>query len=181
MPDLPATALHPKPRPKPDEGSLPGYDRILNPGEESAWHSYREDMVSGFFCRQTQAGNRVEWLTAPVPSRWDKPQATFVWAGGVGYSDEPDAGGFTLEIDGKPAINFNLTREETSWKRPDGFATLRFVPLRMLPSDALGFFYLTIHRNELAPGQPLRLAVTCMGSGSRRWFALHPYKDLFDE
>jgi hypothetical protein len=48
----------------------------------------------------------------------------------------------------------------------------------MTPEDTAGLFYLGLPRSLVTPGQPCRLTVKSLGSGSQRWFALHPYTDV---
>ena len=53
-----------------------------------------------------------------------------------------------------------------------------FLPLRQLPLDTVGLFYITVAADLLTPGKPLRLGVVSKGRGSRRWFGLNPYTDV---
>jgi hypothetical protein len=167
-----------------EPGCLAGYVRLTAPPSETAlWHTYREDMVPGHFCRQTSPTNVVAWETAPAPARGVGGPETvrFAFAGGVGYRSEPDAGGFRLWVNDRLALEFDLTAETKVWKSTAGRITLRFDVKRPLELDALGFFYLTVPTDGVVAGQPVRLRVESKGSGSRRWFALHPYTDLVDD
>jgi len=105
----------------------------------------------------------------------------FVFAGGLSFVSQPNTGGFRLTLDGMPVLDFDVTMESRTWTSPDGRLTLRFEVKRKLDQDALGLFYLTVPGERLEPGAPCRIGVTAQGSGSRRWFALHPYTDLADE
>lgn len=42
----------------------------------------------------------------------------------------------------------------------------------------MGLFYLKVPRDMLKLGQPCRLSVRSLGSGTGRWFGLNPYGDL---
>ena len=155
-----------------------GFRRLVEKGEEGTWHSYREDNVRAYVCRQTAVGNLVEWETSPLPAGWDRPQATFVFAGGLGWQSQPKTEGFVLMVDGRDALRFDLSPQVARWSGADGKATLQFACLRVLPEDRLGLFYATISRDLLKEGRPCRLAVRSLGAGSRRWFGLNAYTDL---
>jgi hypothetical protein len=181
------------------EGSLPGFRRLVaNEGEDSVWHSYREDNARVLICRQTKPGNRVTWETAPVPKD-DSPRPpagegqgvravdvataakesssnsiTFVFAGGLGFGSDPKSEGFALEINGKESLRFDLPDPKT-WQSADKRVELRFDERRTLSVDHFGLFHLTVPRDMLKPGEPCVLAVRSLGTGSQRWFGLNPY------
>ncbi len=173
--EIPAQVLRDKLPPPPPH--LAGFQRVIRKGEEGTWHSYREDNVRVYVCRQTQVDNTVEWETSPVPAGWTRPQATFVFAGGLGWQSQPKTEGFVLSIDGKDAVRFDLPQDAAHWSSADGKVTLQFVALRLPPEDRLGLFYVTIARGLLEEGRPCRLSVRSLGTGSRRWFGLNAYTD----
>ncbi len=157
-----------------------GFIRVLkNEGEKASWHTALEDNVEGYFCRQTQPGNLVAWETAPAPAKIPGG-IVFVFAGGLGWKSEPDAGGYTFLVNNQPVLDFNLTTEAKSWSSPDGQTELRFHPTRQLSLDALGYFYVRLAPGLVVPGQPCRLGVKSKGRNSKRWFGLHPYTDLVE-
>lgn len=163
----------------PEGPRLPGFQRVLQPGETGRWHTHREDNVTLYVCRQDKPGNVVEWQTAPVPADWDAPSVTFVFAGGLGWRTQPRSAGHVLLLDGKEVVRFDLARRPTTWTGADKKTALRFVPRRYLTGeDAMGLFYLTVPRERLAAGRPCRLAVRSLGKGSKRWFGLAPYADV---
>ena len=155
-----------------------GFDRVLGEPEQGTWHSFREDNTVFYTCRQTSVGNRLEWETAPVPDEAARAGATFVWAGGLGWISEPETPGFDFVLNGNALFGFDITREHASWESDGGGAQLLFRPLRLLPHDAVGLFYLRLAPALLAVDKPLRLAVVSKGEGSKRWFAVNPYKDM---
>jgi hypothetical protein len=159
---------------------LQGFARIVtNEAETVLWHTALEDNVEGFVCRQTRPGNLITWETAPVPTEIST-QIAFVFAGGLGWKSEPEAGGYVFLVNGKPALDFNFTMEAKSWSSSDGKIELRFRPTRLLPDDALGYFYVRLTPDIIVPGRPCILGVQSKGQRSKRWFGLHPYADLLD-
>jgi hypothetical protein len=157
---------------------LQGFRRILrNDGEKHVWHTALEDSVEGYTCRQTKPGNLIAWETAPAPASASGP-VSFVFAGGLGWGSEPDAGGYTFLVNDRPVLDFDLTMEAKVWESADGKVTLRFRPTRWLPVDALGYFYVRLAPELVVGGEPCRFGVRSKGEGSKRWFGLHPYTDL---
>ena len=157
------------------EGCLAGFREVIaNEGEESTWHSFREDNTRVLVCRQSKPGNRVTWETASVPEGLENKSVTFVFAGGLGFASEPKTEGFVLELDGKEILRFDLP-EPKSWQSTDQRVTLRFNSLRTVSVDQFGLFHLTIPYEMLTPGKPCVLSVRSLGSESKRWFGLNPY------
>ena len=159
------------------EGSVPGFQTLLSKGsEEDTWHSYREDTATVFLCRQNKPGNRVAWETCPVP-QGTSDRVTFAFAGALGFRMEPKTDGFILAVQGKELLRFDLP-EPRRWTSADKQAELRFEVRRETPGDQFGLFHLTVPRAMLQAGRPCRLEVRSLGTGSRRWFGLHPYSDV---
>jgi hypothetical protein len=157
---------------------IQGFAKLITKGEESTWHSYREDNVTCYVCRQTAVGNALEWETAAVPADWKASQATFVFSGGLGWKSQPRTQGFALLVNGQEVLRFDLADRPTPWSSADNRVKLQFWPLRELPEDQLGFFYVTLPQNLFRAGQPCRLSVRSLGKDSRRWFSVHAYTDV---
>ena len=157
---------------------VPGYRRMITVAEKGTWHSYREDNTTNYCCRQLAVGTRMEWETAPVPAEHKGKSVTFVFAGGLGWRSQPKTKGFTLEIGGREVLAFDLARTRATWKSADGKVRMVFLPMRQLPLDTVGLFYITVAPDLLTPGKGLRLGVVSKGKGSRRWFGLNPYTDV---
>jgi len=156
-----------------------GFQKLVrNEGEDGTWHSFREDNARSYVCRQTAPGHLIEWETAPVPADTPGKAATFVFAGGLGWVSQPKTPGFTFLVNGQPALDFDVTQDRAAWKSKDGRVALLFCPMRPLPLDGVGLFYITLASDLLDRGKPCRFAVRSNGSGSRRWFGLNPYTDI---
>jgi len=120
----------------------------------------------------------MEWQTAPAGPEHEGKSVTFVFAGGLGWRSQPKTKGFAFEVGGKEVLAFDLARTRRTWKSADGKVRMVFLPLRQLPLDTVGLFYVTVAPDLLTPGKPLRLGVVSKGKGSRRWFGLNPYTDV---
>ncbi|MCY3020837.1 MAG: hypothetical protein NTW87_17610 [Planctomycetota bacterium] len=177
--ELPEAFLRARLPPPPPKGPfLQGFARLLQKGEEGVWHSYREDNIACYVCRQTAVGNAVEWETAAVPADWKAPEATFIFSGGLGWKSQPKTQGFVFLVNGQEMLRFDLVDQVTTWSSADNKVKLQFWPMREIPEDQLGCFYVTLPQDLLRLGQPCRLSVRSLGKDSRRWFSIHGYTDV---
>ncbi|MBQ6619056.1 MAG: hypothetical protein IJH68_02775 [Thermoguttaceae bacterium] len=172
------------------EGTTLGFVRTLPSNfESSLWKSWKADDVRNLVCRQTSKENVLSWLTAPAPA--DAESVTFVFSGGLGYREQPETGGFALEVNGQEVLTFDLppasalskARGKTSvyrWTCDNG-VTLSLEILRFTGQDTFGRFSLSVPR-ELLSGEAggEKISVRSLGEGSRRWFAVVPMFDLTD-
>ena len=155
-----------------------GYRRMITVAEKDDWHSFREDSTTTYCCRQLAVGTRMEWEADPVAPEHKGRAVTFIFAGGLGWRSQPKTEGFTLEVDSREVLAFDLTQTRGTWASADAKVRMVFLPLRQLPEDTVGLFYITVAADRLTPGEPLRLGVVSKGEGSRRWFGLNPYTDI---
>ena len=63
------------------------------------------------------------------------------------------------------------------WKNADKQVELRMDIHREVSGDHYGLFFLKVPSKLLKPGEPCLLGVRSIGTNSRRWFGLHPYRD----
>jgi hypothetical protein len=156
-----------------------GFARLVrNEGETSSWFTYRKQSDRTEVLRQTDAGRVIEWETATVPESIPGDLITFVFAGGVGWLSQQKTDGFVLGINGKDTLRFDVCHGRGLWRNESAHVTLSLVARRMTSEDTAGLFYLGVPRDLVTPGQPCRLTVKSLGSGSQRWFALHPYTNV---
>jgi len=154
---------------------LSGFRRLVtNDGEDGFYPSYREDKARLFVCRQTKPGNLISWETTSVPKDFSGDRVTFVFAGGLGFSSEPKTEGFVLEIDGQGVLRFDMPATG-KWESVDKRVELRLDVRRTNALDQFGLFFLKVPRDVLKAGEPCRLGVRSLGTGSRRSFFLNPY------
>ncbi len=160
---------------------IEGFAKLIrNEGESSKWFTFRKEHDRTEVLRQTETGRGIEWETAPLPKSFSEISVSIVFAGGLGWLSQPATKGFSLSVNGKEALQFDVCNGRGLWRDASGRITLSFVPKRMTSEDAAGLFYLGIPRDLVKPGEPCRLCVTSLGSGSKRWFALHPYTDVLN-
>lgn len=164
------------------QGSLvSGYARTLkHKGETARGLSYREINADGLRIRQEEALHELAWETAPVPTA---ARTTFVFAGGTAFAERSASNmGFGLWVNGAKILNFDATKEATTWRSDDGRYILGFVPVLSQSSwsESTGLFYLSVPGEALTAGQPAKIRVHSIGHDNARWFMLNPYTDVLD-
>lgn len=186
--NLPADYLRKRvaPIPEPKSARQPesalrvnGFAKITsNTGEEMFYRNHRDPSARAWVARQTDGTQRLEWVSAPI--KIAKPgRISLVWTAATGYISEPE-GSFTLHLNGKPLLDFGVTRETRRWTSADGKADLFFDVKSHDNEDALGVMYLTLPTEMLQDRAPARLAVSGSNSSSRRWFTVFDYADTVE-
>lgn len=159
--------------------SRSGFGELTSEGaEQDAWFNYSGIKQQRPFIRQLEKGARLAWKTAPIESIPDDGNAVFLFLGGVGWTSEPETDGFILSVNDQRSLQFDVTREVTTWRSTDGELRLDYFPAWTSDVDSGGFFYLEVSRSLVEQRKSLDLAVTSIGTGSKRWFALDTIKEV---
>ena len=160
-----------------------GFARSTADSKQSydSWHTFTGTKRLRPYIRQTAAYTErsLTWETSDLNAS-DSPNESqvLVFAGGLGWITEPETEGFMLEINGKPCLPFDVTREPQEWESTDGKFRLTYLPTWTSNVDSAGFFFLTArHRLLRSDNGPTTLGVRSLGKGSRRWFALDRFRD----
>ncbi len=117
------------------------------------------------YCRQSDGSAKVTWRTAPVSG------STFRFAAALGFLSQPD-GDFTLSLDGKPLLVFDVAIDDAHWQSKDGRATLDFECRAANREDATGVMTLTLPAELVHSGKPVELEVVGSAANSQRWFGV---------
>jgi len=119
-------------------------------------------------CRQTDGKSRVTWETTLLPSSGN--EASFILAAAMGLKSQPGRT-FVLSINGKPAVEFDVTLADGVWESADGRVQLKYVVMEANAEDSNGMLTISMPR-ELAKA-PVRFEVTGAAAGSQRWFGIY--------
>ena len=146
-----------------------------------SWHTFSGVKRLRPYIRQTAAYAKrsLTWETSDL-SAGDSLNGfqSLVFAGGLGWSSEPATEGFILEINGKPCVRFDVTREPKEWTAKADQVQLLYLPTWTSSTDSGGFFFLTAPNRLLHnTSGPTTLGVRSLGKESRRWFALDRFDD----
>jgi hypothetical protein len=150
---------------------------------DESWFDYRGTSSPVHFLRQEEIGRLLEWETSPLGTDSKQDPITFMFAGGMGYVNQPKTGGFGLEVNGQEILRFDVAAESHEWKSDDDKVKLFFFSTWTgeIGPDASGLFFLTLSREHVTEGKPCLLGVRSLGEGSKRWFGVHPVGDVTHE
>jgi hypothetical protein len=142
-----------------------GFERMISSMEPAlAYHSYSRCWL----IRQSDGTQRLEWETAPV-KLGASDQISLVWTGAMGFISQP-RGSFKIELNGRPLLDFDVTRSSRVWSSADGRAELFFDVKESPGQDAFGVMCLTVPTEMLTDGKPATISVVGAKSASARWF-----------
>ena len=150
--------------------SLNGWGKTIRAGDMSDSPGDVMEGYSRMVISRARAGHtELVWETLPAPQDVRaRPTYDFVFAGGMGYPQQPQAA-FALSLNGKKVIDIpTIVWDDHEWK--GNGCVLRYV--REKSTDELGRFTLTVPSSLLEPGKPATLGVTAEAKDSRRWFAV---------
>jgi putative membrane-bound dehydrogenase-like protein len=129
------------------------------------------------YCRQSDGTGRVKWLTQParaedVETPKERPRVLhFRFAAALGFLSQPK-GEFTLALDGKPLLRFDVATDDAHWSSGDGRAELDFDCRAANREDATGVMTLTVPAELVELGKSCELEVVGSAAGSQRWFGV---------
>lgn len=152
-------------------------DIVSCTNEPMEYASHRDTSHPCWYVRQLDGAHRMEWETAPVTASEGK--VSLVWTGALGYASEP-SGSFTMHLNGKPLLDFDVSLSSKKWASADGTCELLFDVHSANSQDAFGVMYLTVPASMLESGKPARISVTGSNANSRRWFMVLDYKDTLE-
>jgi putative heme-binding domain-containing protein len=146
--------------------------RVVSYAEQLTYASWLGELTMDH-CRQTDGKSKVIWQSAPLPAEL-KPDGTrrFRVAAAMGLFSEP-AGKFTLMVNDKPALEFDVSLNDKSWSSADGRVTMNYTVMENNAEDSNGVLVIEVANSLLEPGKPVTFAVTGSAAASRRWFGLY--------
>jgi hypothetical protein len=114
---------------------------------------------------------------------------TFAFVGGLGYWMQPQTEGFVLNVNGMPAVKFDLPAEDAKvgdkveWtSESGGVLTFELGRVEIPGPDFFGVFCLTVPNSLLGDaGESATLSVRSLGEKSMRWFSVSEYPGLRSE
>jgi hypothetical protein len=140
-------------------------------GFRQSWHTHL-GMVPLSGIRQQKDCREIQWHSAPIPANLAGDTVTFVWSGAMGMGPS-SRGNFSVAVAGHAVAEFDVVTESTEFPcQAEGCRLLYQVLFTYNGLDSSGYFYLTVPRQWLKPGQPAVLRVTGKEAGLANWFAL---------
>ena len=125
------------------------------------------------FCRQTDGHAKLSWESAPVAGDL-KPddRQRFQVPAAMGYISQP-SGQFQLLINGKAALEFDVTLQSQSWQSNDGRVRMNYTVIESNDEDSNGLLEIDAAGAWLEAGKPARFEVVGSAAGSQRWFGVY--------
>jgi hypothetical protein len=152
-----------------------GLREIIRATEHAEQASFA-GLVNMAFVRQLDGKHEVLWRTDPAPAVLAAgSQCSFHFPVAMGYKSQP-GGSFTLYLEDRKLLDFDVSLESTAWRSEDGNVVLRYVARARNTEDSTGEMTLELPCQLVEPGKPVTLRVTGSASGSRRWFGLLPLR-----
>jgi hypothetical protein len=152
--------------------SLNGWAATLQTSETTDWHSF---LCTAPMCvvRQTDGKGSVAWQTGPWKPD-DKGLVAFRWIANLGWQSQPAGGRFSLWLNQEKLLDFDIALASTTWKSPDGSATLNYTVKSIdRGEDSSGVMELIVPSSRLSSdGKPATLRVDGSAANSRRYFGL---------
>jgi predicted esterase len=160
---------------------LNGFDRIIEtiPAQKTRYNSGFFGVLTSHFIRQTDGKGIISWRSKPLTKENinDEGEASFQWPATTGWVTDPD-GDFTLLVNGKELLKFDVSNTTISWPIPGQALQERtgltydvkgFTPT----GDSTGIMTLTLPAGTVKVGESIEIGVKGSASNSKRFFMLY--------
>ena len=163
---------------------LNGFDKIIKtiPSQKTSYNSGFFGVLPAHFIRQTDGKGIISWRSKPLTKEniSDDGEASFQWPASTGWVTDPD-GDFTLLVNGKELLKFDVSNTTKSWPIPGQALQSRtgltydvngFTPT----GDSTGIMTLTLPAGTVKVGESVEIGVKGSASSSKRFFMLYEYR-----
>ena len=160
---------------------LNGFDKIIKtiPSQKTSYNSGFFGVLPAHFIRQTDGKGIISWRSKPLTKEniSDDGEASFQWPASTGWVTDPD-GDFTLLVNGKELLKFDVSNTTKSWPIPGQALQSRtgltydvngFTPT----GDSTGIMTLTLPAGTVKVGESIEIGVKGSASNSKRFFMLY--------
>jgi hypothetical protein len=83
------------------------------------------------------------------------------------------AGGFTLKLNERAMLKFEVALTDQSWESTDGKIRMSYTVMENNSEDSNGILVIEVSPGVLPPGKPAQFTVTGANVGSQRWFGIY--------
>lgn len=160
---------------------LNGFDKIIEtiPAQKTSYNSGFFGVLPSHFIRQTDGKGIISWRSKPLTKEniSDDGEASFQWPATTGWVTDP-AGDFTLLVNGKELLKFDVSNTTKSWQIPGqplqsrtglAYDIKGFTPT----GDSTGIMTLTLPADTVKVGESIEIGVKGSASNSKRFFMLY--------
>ena len=153
-------------------GGINGFARLVSAFDQLDYPSWMGHLTLAY-TRQTDGQAKVIWETIPVPAEVNRTGLfNFRLAAAMGYSSNP-SGRFTMTLNGKSPVEFDVTLSDRKWQSADGKLRLSYTVLEANEEDSNGVLVIEAAGSILEPGKPATIEVTASAANSQRWFGIY--------
>ncbi|HZQ47176.1 MAG TPA: c-type cytochrome, partial [Verrucomicrobiae bacterium] len=153
-------------------GGANGVVKVLSASEQAEYPCWM-GVLPLEHCRQTDGKSKVSWQSAPAPEGL-KPEGAsqFRLPAAMGMFSAP-AGKFTLRLNGKPVLDFDVTLNDQSWQSADGRVQMAYTVMENNNEDSNGVMLIEVANSLVEAGKPVTFEVTASAANSQRWFGVY--------
>lgn len=141
-------------------------------GNNLKYHSPLPNVTASLLVRSNIESPSIAWNTAPVPQKFDAQKASFVWMFGVDVDSDQHT--FTLLVDDHKVLQFKnpASSEQNDWSvQGEQGVTMSFRKTTVdMYGDIMGYTFLTLPRNMITPGKPVKITIQGDQNNSTRWY-----------
>ncbi len=154
------------------KGGVNGLGKLVSASEQLNYPSWLGSLPLAH-CRQTDGQSKMVWQTAVVPSGLAAGAVEkFRLPAALGFASQP-AGKFHLRLNGKPALDFDVTLTDQTWSSADGQVRLSYAVRESNSEDSNGILTIEVAASRLESGKPATFEVTGSAARSQRWFGIY--------
>ena len=124
-------------------------------------------------CRQTDGQSKLVWQTPPVPPPGEgKAPVRFRFPAALGLFSQP-AGKFQLKVNGKLAVEFDVTLHDEFWQSGDGKVRMNYTMMESNAEDSNGLLVIEVACDLIESGKPVDFEAVGSAGNSSRWFGVY--------
>ena len=120
-------------------------------------------------CRQNLGQDRMSWESTVPPGTG---RVILRWPAAMGLHSTPK-GHFTLNVEGQPALDFDVSLEDVEWTAASAQIVLRYRVEERNDEDSNGILELEMDRARIPADGRLRISIQASNNGSQRWFGVY--------
>ena len=90
----------------------------------------------------------------------------------MGHASQP-AGVFTLRVNNRDALTFNVSLDDSSWQSSDGSVRATYEVMEANAEDSDGVFTIYARTNLVTPGSTTTFEISGSAAKSLRWFGIY--------
>jgi putative heme-binding domain-containing protein len=127
------------------------------------------------YCRQTDGNAKLIWQIPVLPTLQgpgQSPSNSFTMPIAMGFNSDP-AGKFTLKMNGKLMLDFNVALTDHEWQSRDGKLRMTYTVMENNDEDSNGVLRIEVDKSLVQAGKPAEFEVIGSAAKSQRWFGIY--------